>query len=117
MSNKNNQLGDLPQQALALEKANRNIASSTNKMLYILVVEDPSLKAKTRYFATQKVDKTAGFADIVGYEVTNAQSSKLKTWDDATTLAETQELEIFNISFPWHRVISIRNVSYKLKSA
>ena len=117
MSNKNTQLVDLPQQANALEKANRNISSSANKMLYILVVEDPSLKAKTRYFATQKVDKMASFADIIGYEVTDAQSSKMKTWDDATALAEKQEKEIVSISFPWHRVISIRNVSYKSKSA
>lgn len=117
MSSKNTQLVELPQQANALEKANRNISSSTNKMLYILVVEDPTAKEKYRLFATTKIDKMAGFSDVIGYEITNAQSSKLKTWDDATALAEKQELEVVSFSFPWHRVISIRNVSYKSKSA
>ena len=119
MSNRNNQLADLPQQADALEKANRSMGNSTNKLLYILVVEDPTLKEKCRLFATTKVDKMTAFAEVIGYEITNAQSNKLKTWDDVVELVNTKNgsIELVNISFPWHRVISIRNVTYKSKSA
>lgn len=117
MSNKNNQLADLPLEAKALENANKTIGNSTNKLLYILVVEDPTVKQNCRIFATSKVDKMAAFADIIGYEITNAQSNKLKTWDDVIELANDGNIELINISFPWHRVINIRNVTYKSKSA
>lgn len=118
MSNKNNNIQDLPLEAKALENANKSINSSTNKPLYILMVEDPALKVKYRYFATPKIDKMAGIVDIVGYEIeTNAQINKIKTWDDAVELASKEKFNIVNMTFPWHRVISIRNVSYKSKSA
>jgi hypothetical protein len=113
---RNIEFSDGPQEAKALANANKMLGNSANKLLYILVTEDPSNKTQVRYFATAKVDKLATYVDLVGYEVTNAQSNKLKTWDDVTELAKKGKLEILNISFPWQRVINIRNVSYKIKS-
>ncbi len=108
---------DGPQEAKALEKANKLLGNSTNKLLYIVVTEDPSIEAKIRYFATTKVDKNAYTVDLVGLEVTNAQNNKLETWDDAIELAKEGKLEMQSIAFPWHRIISIKNVSYKKASA
>ena len=117
MANKVNQLSDEPIQAKALENVNRALGNSTNKLLYMLVVEDPTTKTNSRIFITSKVDRMAAFADVIGYEITSIQSSKLKTWDDAVELANKERLEVISIAFPWHRVISIRNVSYKTKNA
>lgn len=114
---KNIEFSDGPQEAKALANANKNLVNSTNKLLYILVVEDPSQKTNVRYFATTKIDKLATGVDVIGYDFTNAQSNKLKTWDDALGLATKEESEILSIFFPWHRIINIRNVSYKQKSA
>ena len=117
MTIKNTDFGEVPQEAKTIEKVNRIIGNSTNKLLYIVVTEDLSSDQGIRYFATSKIDKTPVCLDVVGYEVTNAQSSQLKTWDDAVELATQEKIENISISFPWHRVISIRNVSYKTKSA
>jgi hypothetical protein len=117
MVNKTIDFSDGPQEAKALEKVNKIIGSSTNKLLYIVVTEDISYDAGFRYFATSKIDKVQTCLDIIGYEITNAQSSILKTWDDALELAVQENIDHISISFPWHRIISIKNVSYKGKSA
>ncbi len=107
-----NEITDLPVQ--------KNIglpSNSTNKALYIVVVEDPTIKAKKRVFAAQKVVHNTPTLEVFGYEITDAQTSQLKSFNDASNLAKEGQLEILNVSFPWCRVISITNVSYKLKSA
>lgn len=112
MSNKNEDLQD----SNILKNIDRNMNNSTNKLLYLLVVEDPSVKTKTRIFATGKLDKNAAFVDMFGYEITNVHSTQLKTWNDAVELANKESIELVNMSFPWQRVLSIRNVNYKQKS-
>lgn len=112
-----NTIDDGIQEAKAIEKINKIIGNSTNKLLYIVVIEDLSSDQGIRFIATSKVDKNPVCLDVIGYEVTNAQTDKLKTWDDAVELATNEKMEIISVTFPWHRIISIRNVSYKTKSA
>jgi len=102
------------QDASAIQKADSLTANSANKLLYIVVTEDPTSKDEVKYFATSKVDKLTNFAEVIGYEVTSVQMKQIKTWNDVTELAnKSKSMEIVNMTFPWHRVISIRNVSYK----
>ena len=104
------------QESGALRRVNSELANSTTKLLYTIVVEDPTAKTECRLFATSKVDKSATFCEVIGYEITGAQSSKLKTWNDVIELATKSQLDLVNMTFPWHRVINIKNVSYKAKA-
>jgi hypothetical protein len=93
------------------------------KALYIVVVEDPSSKPKFRVYGTAKPDKTPGYLEIsTGYDLTKltkAQLEQLRTYEDVIELGKEGKVELVNITFPWQRIISIKNVSfgYKAKSA
>lgn len=98
-----------------INKSTLGIPIVGNKALYIIMVEDPSSKPKFRAYGTAKPDKTQGYVEMTGYDITNAQIDQLRTYEDVIQLG----LEAINIAFPWNRVISVRNVSfgYKIKSA
>lgn len=110
-------LGVKALEAGAINRADAAINGVANKLLYTVVMEDPTVKDGVRNYVTSKVDKAGAFAEIIGYEVTSAQITKLKTWNDVTELAnKSKNMELISMTFPWHRVISIRNVSYKAKA-
>lgn len=105
-----------PLEASSLEKAAK-LANSSNKLLYIVVIEDPTVKTKgLRFYATPKVDKAAAFIELIGFEVTDTQVKQLKSWNDASELAEQGNLEVTHLCVPWQRVVSIKNANYRVKS-
>lgn len=112
MSNNNNDIGVRPvSQNLGSKPVN-----STNTVLYILMMEDPSVKGKTRSFAANKVDKGSWGVDFKGFDVSNSNAQEsLKTYEDAVEFAKTANLSVLEMTIPWHRIISIRNVSYRTK--
>ena len=92
--------------------------ASGNKALYLIVVEDPSSESKFITYGTAKPDKTIGFVEFIGYDLSKAtRIETLKTYEDVTELGFRGEAELVSICIPSTRVVSIRNVSYKTKSA
>ena len=84
---------------------------SGNKTLYLVTVEDPTVRAKKRVFVTKYIDQKAFGIDFIGYEIDNKTSGRL-TDKDAVLLANKGNKDLISILFPWNRVISIRNASY-----
>ncbi len=97
--------------------------NSANKVVYIVEVEDPFLSKEPRVFLALKMTESANYLDLVGYDISKnnikeTQNSKQKlTYQQALEQVEKGTVEVINIRFPWTRVISVRNVNYKHKSA
>lgn len=92
-----------------------NTKNSATKMAYLITIEDPSHKPKIRSFYTSKYDKSVCL-DFKGYETTSLKlTTEIRTYNEVVSIAETNNLIMQELCFPWHRVISIRNVSYHSK--
>lgn len=111
------------QKASAYEAANARLsANSANKVLYIVRVEDPSVKSKIRSYAALKLNETmAHYLQLIGFEypkteTKNNTQKKINTYQEAVEIAEKENLDIEDLRFPWQRVISIKNVNYQNKS-
>lgn len=92
-----------------------NSKNSAIKMAYLITIEDPSHKPKFRTFYASKYDKSVCL-DFKGYETTSLKiTSEIRTYDEVISIAEENNLTMQELCFPWHRVISIRNVSYRTK--
>lgn len=85
---------------------------SGNKTLYLVTVEDPNSKPKKRVFVTRYLDKGPLGVDLVGYEIDN-KTIMVKTEQDAIDLANKGNRDLISVLFPWNRVVSIRNTSFK----
>ena len=92
---------------------------SANSPLYIVRVLDPSRESKTRTFAALKLREESSIClEVIGLELEmDAQQDAFKNYNDLVTFAEHGEIAIISIRFPWHRVISIENKTYKQKGA
>jgi hypothetical protein len=106
-----------PQEAFAIKKANEKIKnSSKSEVLYILNVEDPTVKQKQSWFIIFKFTETPVYIDVVGFHTNNKnQIDALITISDAEKLAQDNNLQIVNKRFPWARIIDIENKTYRRK--
>ncbi len=88
---------------------------SGTKIVYLIAAEGVSAKSKKRMFVSAKITEKAGIGvDFIGYEVpTNVINIQSEV--DALEWANKGSRELYSVLFPWHKIISIRNVSYKLK--
>ncbi|KKM56173.1 hypothetical protein LCGC14_1551990 [marine sediment metagenome] len=87
-------------------------ARSGNKTVYLVVVEEPFSKRKKQQFVTRFLEQKPLGIELIGYEISN--TAKIKSHRDAVDEANKGSKELYNIILPWHRVISIRNVTYTL---
>lgn len=106
VNNKEKKVGDFVEEITYLP------ARSGNKTLYLLTVEDLTGRVKRRVFVSKYLDKTGIGVDFVGYEIAS-KTVMVKTEDDAIDLANKGNRELLSLLFPWNRVISIRNTSFK----
>jgi len=82
---------------------------TAGKPIYLVIVEE-GLKTKTlAYYLCQKLDKQENCVEFRGLLFTGA-SNLLDTSDPQSLFnpAKVQEL-----TFPWHRVVQIKNLSFK----
>ena len=87
-----------------------------NKNVYLVRVEDKkSNREIVRVFVTNKVDYLPGCVSFTGYEIDNSSIAELKTYEDAIELANKNNSEVHSVTYSMHRLISVRNVTYKLK--
>jgi hypothetical protein len=94
------------------DKVNRMPGSSTNKSLYSVTINDP-VKSCYRVFLTTRVDKGANFVEFKGFEVEEQKASNIQSYDDAIKHANERKIAMVNILFPWHKIVSIKNITYK----
>jgi len=101
----------------------RIASNSANKVVYIVETEDPFLPKEPRIFLALKIIESAVTLDIVGYDISKNNTKETQknkqqlTYQQALEQVEKGIVEVINIKFPWTRVISVRNVNYKHKSA
>jgi hypothetical protein len=89
---------------------------STTKTTYLVKVEDPTMKRKVTAFLTAKLDRTSYGVELVGYLVPVAPADEVRTEKDAVALVNSKDTKsLYSVIYPWDRVISVRNVSYRLK--
>jgi hypothetical protein len=89
---------------------------STTKTTYLVKVEDPTMKRKVTAFLTAKLDRTSYGVELVGYLVPTAPADEVRTEKDAVALVNSKGMKsLYSVIYPWDRVISVRNVSYRLK--
>lgn len=86
---------------------------STNKLVYLLVLEDPTKPKKIGYFLTSKLNQNTITIEVNGFYVTDEkQIENIASLDDQ----KFADRQIISMIFPWQKVISIRNVTYRSKN-
>ena len=92
--------------------------STTIKELFIVDTEIPVGKnTKVKTYLAIRVDKFNYCVEINGFDISTLNISEMtlkecKSYQDAINLAKDKESEI--LTFPWHRIISIKTMKYKL---
>jgi hypothetical protein len=100
-------------QAKVVEKIISLPSRSGNKTVYLVAVEVPFLDGlQRRQFVTRYLEQKPLGVELIGYEI--GSDAKVFSHRDAVDEANKGSRELFNITFPMHRVLSIRNVTYTL---
>lgn len=105
---------------------------ANNKELYIVVTEESGYtlnvtgksakstpSSKLRIYLAVRADETQATIKISGYDVTanselDAQLKEVKTYNDALDIAKNGNLELEILTFPWHRIVRIKQLRYNL---
>jgi len=110
------QFGDVQiQEAVAGTQATRRLSNkdSTNKILYIVRVEDPTSKAKFRSYVALKYTEGPYGVDVIGYETSLQTQTKLTNYSGALEHAKQHnKVKIVNKRIPWARILDVENKSY-----
>lgn len=110
---------------------NRFSGNSTNtKELYIVVTDEPGManvgkstktlaSTKETVYLAVRADETNATVKMSGYNVTHnsdliAQLKDAKTYNDAIDIAKNENLEFQVLTFPWHRIVRIKQLKYTL---
>jgi hypothetical protein len=108
------------QLAVADSQANARLsANSANKLLYIVRVEEPGKLTSIRTYLAVKITEFPQTCKVIGYEIlednknNNKNAQKVNTYKEVIENAEKGNAVFLDISFPWHRVVSIQNVNYQ----
>lgn len=100
---------------------NKILSNSANKELYIVMMEDPTIKAKYRIYLAQRVDEKPATVNMVGWEITtinseiNAQLKEIKNYVDAVELAKKNGEELENLTIPWQKILRIKTLKFSVK--
>jgi hypothetical protein len=110
-------------QDLSIQKIDKLTSNSTtNKVLYIVVVEDPTVEAHSRSYLSMRVDQMTMAAEMLGFEITKpriiAQLENVVNYNDAIELVKKHNAVQESLISPWHRIIRIRKLKFNVtKSA
>lgn len=94
--------------------------SVNTKELYIVVIEDQTVKAGFRTYLAQRADLGGASVSVQGYEIANnskiiAQLKDTKIYVDAVELAKKNNAETESLIIPWHRIIRIKSFKFSVK--
>ena len=98
--------------ALRPDKLSGN--SVNNKVIYIVIAEDPTSSKKTRAYLAERLDAHPAFAELGGWEANNinlAQCKDAKSVGDALELVK-KDADREHLHLPWQRIIRIKVVKF-----
>ena len=99
---------------LISKNVERLYSRSGNKTLYLIAVEDPFVTSGKRLFVSKyAAELNFGVQMVVGYEI-DYRTKNVESEEQALLLVNKGTREIFSITFPWNKVVSFRNVTYKI---
>jgi hypothetical protein len=104
------------QEATAKAQAEARMKDNSGyNALYIVTVEDPTVKAKSRKFASPKPPLEAAFyVDVTGIEIVTKKA--YKSYKEVLDDVKGETVKMVNIKFPWTKVIHIDNRTYQTKT-
>jgi len=79
-----------------------------NKPAYLVEVSDTHQQVR---FVTQRLEYQVATLKLIGYEI--KPKEVINNIEDAEKHAKREQ--IYDITFPWHRILSIRNITYQIK--
>jgi hypothetical protein len=90
-------------------------SKSNNKIAFLMLVEDPSVKIKFRGFVGANPTIEPSGILFKGYEINWSDRDKITSFEDALLMASKKNgpEDAVEIRYPWGRVISVRNICYK----
>jgi hypothetical protein len=109
---------DLTQEANALKEVFAKLKEENiNKPLFIVRVEDPTIKEKEYYvIPVGKMEEAGNYITVVGFKTSKKQQSNLTTISQALEYLETSNEKVMEVKIPWYRILDIENRSYKRKT-
>ena len=117
-SKKTNKILALPGAKNALvadQKSGNLLPNITNNSVYLVRFECPLTADKYRSFVCVKYDSDQSAVQIRGAQIANNQINNLSSYTDALNLANKNNSVIEEMVIPWHKIISIQNVTYVSK--
>lgn len=87
----------------------------TNKTVYLIVTEDALVKAKVRAYVASKFTESQAYMSFRGAEISHTQIKELSSYDDAIELANKNKSSIEEMIYPWNKICSIKNITYRHK--
>jgi len=113
MTNKENS----PQEALALREALlKTKEENVNKPLFVVRVEDPTLKEKEYiFYPIYKLDECSNYINVIGYKTSKKRLENLTNVSQVLDFFESSGEKVQEKKIPWSRVLDIENKSYKRK--
>lgn len=105
---------EVPQEASARAQADARLReNSSNNPIYIVTVEDPTVKLKCRTFIAVKINQEANCLDVIGYEIKKTETKALNNVREVLdNVIKGKLVQLSNIKFPWTRVINIENKTF-----
>lgn len=97
---------------------NKNLNDVTNKPVYLIIVEDPTVTSGINYYKVidsknyQKGDATIELRKC--YQLSKTEAENIRKGNTKKTKTEkNKKEEELQVEIPWSRVIRIENVTYK----
>ncbi len=99
-----------------------NQAKTTNKELYIIVTEDPTLKVNFRTHIATKHVSTESTVKFIGWEVTGSAKTvveELKNtniiYTDAVEIVKKYSSDLESLEIPWQKIIRVKTIKFAEK--
>jgi hypothetical protein len=91
------------------------INTTINKPSYLVILKDDSIQIKKmKYFISiDKPDFLNGFISVKGIYANFSEKEIILNFNDMLTNSKKDLL--LEVMFPWHRIISIRNLTFRAK--
>lgn len=94
-----------------------SVASPPKKPCYLVALTDPSGKAKIakHFIALDKPESLNGFINTKGFYSDESEENIVKGFVEL--VSSNPKESILDMSFPWHRVLSIRSLVFNANKA
>lgn len=91
--------------------------SFNNGPVYLVTVEDPTIKSKYREFCCLKFQHDSVTVSIVGFDIVSnkKETFALNSLKEVSEYVQKNNITLEDYKIPWTRVINVKNITYKQK--